>query len=80
LARKRRENTTAAAIRVGDLIEPDNNGFRATVTRVGTHPRCREPHVLRGFAYPNDFSVNKNFRGRTSSRTYQPGDRLTRWL
>lgn len=80
MARKRRDNTTAASVNVGDLIEPTNNGIRATVTRVGTLSGVTEPHVAISYAYPDDHSVNENFRGVRAGRAYRPGDPITRWL
>lgn len=40
MGRLRRDNTTAANVRVGDTIEPNNNGIRATVTQRGTSTNC----------------------------------------
>ena len=82
MARKRRDPSPAGDINVGDLIEPDNNGFRATVTdqRTNPDPRVTEPHILLAWAYAEDFSVNANFRGKTSSRYFRPADPITRWL
>ncbi len=82
MARKRRDNTTAGRIRVGDLIEPNNNGIRATVTDVEPNAlrNVTEPHILIAWGYADDHSVNANFRGQTSSRTYRPADPVTRWI
>jgi hypothetical protein len=82
MARRRRDNTTADQIRVGDLIEPNGNGYRATVTAVEPNAlrSIVEPHVVISWRYPDDFSVNAMHRGVRSGRTYRPGDPITRWL
>lgn len=79
MARKRRDNTTADQIQVGDTIEPNNNGIRATVTRRDTSTNCAEPNVALNWQYPNDHSVNANFRGQSSGRLFRPADEITRW-
>jgi hypothetical protein len=65
---------------VGDLIEPNNNGYRATVYWRGTSKNCTEPHVVLRWTYPDDFSVNAAHRGQSSGRICRPGDPVTRWL
>lgn len=79
MGRLRRDNTTAANVRVGDTIEPNNNGIRATVTQRGTSTNCTEPNVALNWQYPNDHSVNANFRGQSSGRLFRPSDPVTRW-
>lgn len=79
MARRRRDNTTADQVRVGDTIEPNGNGIRATVTRRDTSANCTEPNVALNWQYPNDHSVNANFRGQSSGRLYRPSDPITRW-
>lgn len=80
--RKRRDNTTADDVEVGDLIEPGNNGARATVIGKETNPSPNiiEPHIMLRWAYPDDFSVNANVRGTTSGRYFRPDEPITRWL
>lgn len=80
MARRKRDLTTADQISIGDLIEPDRNGIRATVDWIGESRNITVPHTIIHWEYPNDFSVNANYRGQGMSRTYRPGDQITRWL
>lgn len=78
--RRKRDLTTADQISIGDLIEPNNNGIRATVDWIGESTNVAEPNVVLHWTYPDDFSVNANVRGQAGGRTYRPGDPITRWL
>jgi hypothetical protein len=79
--RRRDKGATADDIQVGDLIEPNNNGYRATVYWRGTSENCTEPHVVLSWTYADDFSVNASHRGQSSGRRlFRPGDPVTRWL
>lgn len=79
MPRARRENTTADRIQVGDVIEPNDNGYRAEVNWISTSDRCAEANVMLNWIYPDDFSVNASHRGKSGGRICRPGDRITRW-
>jgi hypothetical protein len=79
-ARKRRETTTADQIKEGDLINPDDNIYRATVYRVSTSRMHDQPNVVLYWQYPADFSANSSTRGSSESRVYRPSDPIDRWV
>lgn len=80
MTRKRRDTTTADQVQLGDVIEPNNNGYRAVVEWLFESENITEPHVGIHWTYPNDFSVNASHRGQASGRILRPGDPLARWL
>lgn len=78
--RTRREIVKAADLNAGDTIAPSGHGFaRATVTRVDEWHR-NDQAVAVQFDYPNDFTVNANFRGKSGGVVVSKDHEYTRYV